>query len=91
MQQCMSGKECGNSVRTAIYLRERLQSPGWQIPKVAQPQVPLSKKSETYYVHFCVCPHTTGPETEKRQKGSGDRYGDIAGYSNEHGSGLLCE
>ena len=22
------------------------------------------KKSEMYYVHFCVCPHTTGSETE---------------------------
>jgi hypothetical protein len=43
--------------------------------KVAQPQVaPTKKKSEMYYVCFCVCSHTTGPETEERQKesGSGD-------------------
>ena len=72
-----------------ISLRESLKSPKWLIPKVAQPQVPPSKKSEMYYVRFCVCPHTTGPETEKRQKGSGDRYGDITGYSDEQRSVLL--
>jgi hypothetical protein len=83
------GKECGMGVRTTIYLREQLQSPRWLMLKVAQPQVPPLKKSETYYVRFCVCPHTTGPEAEKRQKESGDRYGDITGYSNRHKSGLL--
>jgi len=33
--------------------------------KVAQPQVPPSKKSETYYVHFCVCPHIMRLGTEE--------------------------
>jgi hypothetical protein len=55
-------KQCVNYYLT----RESLKGPRWLIPKVAQPQVPLSEKSETYYVHFCVCPHTTGPEMEKR-------------------------
>jgi len=64
-----SGKECVTGVGIGIYLRESLQSPRWQIPKVAQPQVPPSKKSETYYVRFCVCPHTTGPENRREVEG----------------------
>jgi hypothetical protein len=51
-----------------IYLWKSLKSPKWLIPEVAQPQVPLSKNSETYYVRFCVCPHTTKLETETEVK-----------------------
>ena len=43
-----------------------LQSPRWLIPKVALPQVPLSKKSETGKAHFRVCPHTTTSLEERR-------------------------
>ena len=59
------GKQCisvvvvvVDRVGITLYLRESLKGPKWLIPKVAQPQVPPSKKSETYYVRFCVCPHT---------------------------------
>jgi hypothetical protein len=45
-----------------------LQSPRWLIPKVAQPQVPLSKKSETDEVRFCVCPHTTRLEIKRPRR-----------------------
>jgi len=57
-------------VGMAVYLRESLQSPKWLIPKVAQPQVPPSKKSETYYVRFCVSSHNeTGNRREKKESG----------------------
>jgi hypothetical protein len=62
-------------VGMAIYLRESLQSPKWLILKVAQPQVPPSKKSETYYVRFCVCPHTTRLGTEEKRRESGGDSG----------------
>jgi len=38
---------------------------------VAQPQVPLSKKSEMGEAHFRVCPHTTKLETKENKKESG--------------------
>jgi hypothetical protein len=37
------------------------------ILKVAQPQVPLSKKLEMGKAHFCVCPHTTKLETRENK------------------------
>ena len=56
-------------VGMAIYLWESLQSPKWLILKVAQPQVPPSKKSETYYVRFCVCVLTQQDWEQKRREG----------------------
>jgi len=69
VKQCIvCGEECGIGMGITIYLRESLQSPKWLIPKVAQSQLPPSKKSEMYYVHFCVCPHTTRLKTEENRR-----------------------
>jgi hypothetical protein len=65
----------------------------WLIPKMAQPQVPLSKKSETHKVSFHVCPHTTRLEGKKNEKRvvvvivAGGEW--CVGYSNVQRSGLL--
>jgi hypothetical protein len=48
-----------------------LQSLRWLLPQVAQPQVPVSKKSEMGKAHFRVCPHTTKLETKENKKESG--------------------
>jgi len=47
---------------------EVLLSPRWLLPEVAQPQVPLSKKSETDRVRFRVCPHTTKLENKRQRR-----------------------
>ena len=60
-----------------------LKSLRWLIPEVAQPQVPPLKKSEMYYVRFCVCPHTTRlePKTEQSRRVRGE-------WLNESGGGV---
>ena len=37
---------------------------------------PLKKKTEMYYVRFCVCPHTTKPRIKCREKSVGKESGD---------------
>ena len=55
-----------------IYLRESLQSPRWQIPKVAQPQVP-PLKNQKRTMCISVCAHTQRDQrTEEKQKECGD-------------------
>ena len=63
-----SGGSVCTGVGIPIYLRESLKGPKWLIPEVAQPQVPPSEKTETHYVRFCVCPHTTKPKIEVQRK-----------------------
>jgi hypothetical protein len=67
-KQVYHGSSVWKQVGISIYLRESLKGPKWLIPEVPQPQVPPSKKSETYYVRFCVCPHKENQKTRWGKK-----------------------
>jgi hypothetical protein len=55
---------------TTIYLWESLKSPRWLIPKVAQPQVPPSKKIRNVLCAFLCVP--THKETRDRGEQKGE-------------------